>query len=175
MYAIAPGATLAGERPVTGVAASGALPQPVAFAYTVGAPGAPTSLTIRWAGEPDVQRDASQAVSYWYGANPGAVPIADYTFTAQALDARGQPVGAPIVAGCQRLEWSEQLSLVTTMRLPASLTSSGVVASWRVSAQAASTIIARPTLGPVTLETGGISNAPAQGLGAPVTFAAPLG
>jgi hypothetical protein len=169
LYVIAPGATVVGETAIATSDASGQ-PQPAAYAYTSAASGG--ALTIRWVGAPDLRQDAASAVSYWYGAAPDATPIADYTFTAQALDAGGQPIGAPITSVCARLAWSQQMSLVTTMRLPSSLTAGGHVAAWRVSAQGAPAVATRPTLGPLALETGAISFGPTRSLGPSVTFAA---
>ncbi len=173
LYAISPGSVISGEQPIAASAAHGQ-PQPVGFAYTPAAQSG-AALTIRWSGAPDLQRaNASSAVSYWYGAIPGGAPIADYTFTAQALDAQSQPVGAPITTVCSRLAWSPQMGLITTTRLPTALATGGQVAAWRVSAQIAPAVATRPTLGPLALETGAITFGPSRPLTRPITFAAPL-
>ncbi len=171
LYAIAPGASGGGERAIATPASSGA-PQPAAYVYT-SASSAGAALTIRWVGAPTLQANQSTAVSYWYGADPRTAPIAEYTFSAQPLNAQGQPIGAPLTTVCARLAWSQQLSVITTMRVPTALATGGQVVSWRVSAQMAPAEAIRPTLGPLALETGAITFGPQRPLGQPVTFAVP--
>jgi hypothetical protein len=169
LYAIAPGASGIGETAIATPASAGA-PQPAAYTY---APAISATLTIRWVGAPTLQTNASSTVSYWYGADPRTAPIADYIFSAQPLNAQGQPIGAPLTAVCARLAWSRQLSIVTSMPVPAALATGGQLASWRVWAQMAPAEAIRPTLGPLALETGAITFGPPRPLGPPVTFAVP--
>ncbi len=174
LYDIAPGATVTGEQPIAeSIGAPASQPHPVAVVYTTTA-SAGRALTLRWVGSPTLRSDAANALSYWYGSDPHGSPIADYTFTFQALDAQGQPLGAPLTTICSRLGWSSQLSVVTTTPLPARLLTGAQVATWRVSAQMAPAVATRPTLGPLSLETGDITFGPSQSLGAPVTIAVPL-
>ncbi len=172
LYDLAPGATINGERTISRPAATmqSDAPQPVAFTYTA-AGTAGEELTIRWVGAPALPRDAASAVSYWYGADSRGAPIANYTFTLQALDAQGQAIGAPLTSQCVRLGWSPQLSVVTMTPLPASLATGGQVMAWRVSAQIAVARAVRPTLGSLAFESGLITFGPARPLGSAVTFA----
>lgn len=173
VFAITPGATLTDERPIAAPAQHGA-PQPTAYAYTPATSAGSAALTIRWVSAPAIQRETPSAVSYWYGADPRGAPLANYTVTAQALGVDGQPLGAPLTSVCARFAWSPALSLITTTTLPTRLTTGATIAAWRVSAQVAPAVATRPTIGPLPLETGAITFGPAQPLGDPVTFAAPL-
>ena len=175
LYDIAPGASLKGEQAIAASprGAPSSQPHPAAFTYT-DTTSAGRALTLRWVGSPTLRSDAATSVSYWYGSDPRATPIADYTFTLQPLDAQGQPLGAPLTTTCSRLGWSSQLSVVTTTALPARLLTGAHVASWRISAQMEPATATRPTLGPLALESGDITFGPAQPLGAPVTVAASL-
>ncbi|HEY8325479.1 MAG TPA: glycosyltransferase family 39 protein [Ktedonobacterales bacterium] len=171
LYAIAPGASLRGETPITG--ANVGETQPVAAAI-IQASGQPAALAIRWVGAPRLADSAASGVSYWYGADPRATtPIADGAFTAQPLDSAGQPIGAPLTATCARLAWAAGMSVITAMRLPASLPTGAQIAGWRVSAWVAPAVALRPTLGPLPLETGAITFGPPRSLGQPTTFPNP--
>jgi hypothetical protein len=171
LYAIQPGATLAGEQPIAAPPA-GSQPRPVAYAYTHASTDA-YALTIRWTGAPMIPARPSNAVSYWYGATPNATSIADFTFVAQALDAQSQPVGAPLTAACARLAWSQGMSVVSSAPVPTALATSGRIASWRVTVRMAPATAIRPRLGPFALETGAIAFGPTTTLGTPATFVAP--
>jgi hypothetical protein len=172
LYDIAPGASVVGERPVA-ASTSDAQPQAVAYAYT-SAPDARLALTIRRTGSTTISPPAAGAVSYWYGADPRGTPIAKYTFTIQALDAQGQAIGAPLATTCARLGWSRSLSVVTSTPVPATLQTGGRVAAWRVTAQMQLATVIRPTLGPLTLETGAITYQAPEPLGQPTIVTAPL-
>lgn len=172
LYTIAPGATTAGEQAITAAAPSGR-PHPVAYAYAA-EPNNHLALTIRWVGAPTLPNTGAAEVSYWYGADPRGAPIANYTFTVQALDAQGQAIDEPLTSVCARLGWSRQLSLVTATRLTPALLADRHIAGWRVTAQMALAVATRPKLGPLPLETGAITFGPTQSLSQPVTFAAAL-
>jgi hypothetical protein len=171
LYAIAPGASLRGETPISGQ--TGGATQPVAAAI-IQTSGQPATLAIRWVGAPTLADSAASGVAYWYGADPRATtPIADGAFTAQPLDATGQSIGAPLTATCARLAWAAGMSVITAMRLPASLPAGAQIAGWRVSAQVAPAVALRPTLGPLPLETGAITFGPPRSLGPAITFPNP--
>lgn len=171
LYAITPGASLRGETPIA--PPSGGTTQP-AGAAVIRLNGAQPSLAIRWTGAPALASSPTTAVNYWYGADPrAATPIANYTLTAQPLNGAGQPIAAPLSSACARLAWEPNLSVITATPLPASLTSGAQIASWRVAAQVAPAVALRPTLGPLSLETGAITFGPARPLSPNSTFANP--
>jgi len=172
LYAIAPGASLRGETPIA--------PQPGGNTQPTGAAIIPASgqsaamLAIRWTGGPSLANSPATAVSYWYGADPRATtPIADFSFTAQPLNGAGQPIAAPLSSACARLAWEPNLSVINAAPLPASFTSGAQIASWRVAAQVAPAVALRPSLGPLSLETGAITFGPARPLSPDRTFANP--
>ncbi|HEX8730855.1 MAG TPA: glycosyltransferase family 39 protein [Ktedonobacterales bacterium] len=170
LYAITPGATIHGALPINVTAVQISAPHPAAYAYTtLGQSG--LALAIHWRGAPALP-DAANRARYWDGADPLGAPIANYTFTVQALDAHGDPLGAPLTTTCGRLGWSRALSLVTLTMLPASLRENRSIADWRVTATMALATATRPTLGPLPLESGAISFGPPTPLGQATTFAA---
>jgi hypothetical protein len=65
------------------------------------------------------------------------------------------------------------MSVITAMRLPASLPTGAQIAGWRVSARVARAVALRPTLGPLPLETGAITFDPPRSLGQPTSFPNP--
>ncbi|HEX8998045.1 MAG TPA: glycosyltransferase family 39 protein [Ktedonobacterales bacterium] len=171
VYVIAPGATLAGEQAIS-ASVTDTQPQPVAYAYTT-QPNGRIALAVHWQGAPQRLDALRGRVTYWDGADPKSTPIGAYTFTAQALDAQGQPIGAPITTLCDRFGWSYQLGLLTTTRLPSPLVASGRIAGWRLSARMALEVATRPRLGPLTLENADFTTGPPQPLGPGVSFTAP--
>ncbi len=171
LYDVQPSAALTNNQAIVADTSKG--PQPANYAY-VHLAGAGEALAIHWNGAPAMQGAGGDAVRYWYGADPRGGALANYTVTAQALDANGRPLGAPIHSSCDRLTWTSQMSLITTLPLASSLVQTGQVAAWRVSLQMAQARATRPTLGPVVLETGAITFGPTQTISAPVTFASHL-
>jgi hypothetical protein len=172
LYETLPGSALRDEQPIATPATTNNQPQPSAYAYLTS--GGAVTLNVRWVGAPSLLHGAAHDVRYWYGADPRGEPIANYAFIAQALNAQGQPIGAPIISACDRLAWTPQISVDTSTPLPASLLAGRQVAAWRVSAQMSQATAARPTAGPFALETGAITFGPARPIGQPVTFAAAL-
>ncbi|MDE3229677.1 MAG: hypothetical protein KGO05_07330, partial [Chloroflexota bacterium] len=172
LYSITPGATLHGALPIGG-GASVQAPQATEYAYAPLGQGR-LALAIHWRGAPLLANAATNGIRYWYGADPRGAPIANYTFTVQALDAHGDPLGAPLTTICGRLGWSRALSLVTLTALPAALRANHSIAEWRVTATMALASATRPTLGPLPLESGAISFGPPTPLGQATTFAAQI-
>lgn len=169
LYHLQPGATLPGAQTIAANVFAG--PRPTNYAY-VRQTGAGEALAIQWSGAPRVISAGANAVRYWYGADPrDAAPLANFSVTAQALDTNGQPLGSPLHSACDRLVWTPQISLITTVSLGSSLAQSGRVAAWRISLQMAPAKALRPAIGPVLLETGAITFGPTQTIVAPITFA----
>lgn len=174
LYAITPGARLRGEQAIAASVLQNSAPHPGAYAFLTGNSQVGPSLAIRWNGAPTLATSAANGVRYWDGADPRAGPIANYTFTLQALDSQGNALGAPLISTCDRLDWSRALSLVTLTELPASLRANHAVAGWRVTATRTPATSMRYTLGPLALESGAITFGPPTPLGPPTTFAARL-
>ncbi|HEX8982744.1 MAG TPA: hypothetical protein VF792_08245, partial [Ktedonobacterales bacterium] len=167
LYDIQPSAALPNSQPIVPVARQG--PQPANYAY-VRLAGAGEALAIRWSGTPPLHVTNGNGVRYWYGADPRGGALANYTATAQALDAAGRPLGSPLHSSCDRLAWNSQVSLITTFPLASSVMQGGQIAAWRVSLQMAQAKATRPSIGPLLMETGAITFGPTQTISAPITF-----
>ncbi len=171
LYDVQPSAALADNHAIVTDITAG--PRPADYAY-VRLAGVGEALAIRWIGTPPMKEAGDSAVRYWYGADPRGGALANYTVTAQALDATGRPLGMPLHSSCDRVAWTSQMSLITTLPLASSLAQGSQVSAWRVSLQMAQAKATRPIIGPIVLETGAITFGPTQTISAPVTFASQL-
>lgn len=164
LYTIAPGARLTGEVTLPGTGLSTA-PQPRSYRLTADANGQ-RMLLLRWTGIPATSGNPASALSYWYGARPGEPPMSAYTFYAQAEDAQGHALAAPLVATCPELAWSAGEDVLTWLTLPPETTAG----RWHVWAERAPLVVSRPTFGPLTLETGDVTQGPSVKLPGEATF-----
>jgi hypothetical protein len=163
LYQLAPGAGPRGEVIQSG-SMSATSPQPIGYSYTHDNSGS-AFLTVRWTGDPKLSLSGGQRVSYWYGAAPDGLLVANYIITAQPLDSAGNPLGAPLKANCERLAWAQGLDMLAWLKLP--LGQSGNLTTWSVSISGAPLVALRPQIGPLSLETGAVMFAAPQPVAGP--------
>ena len=168
LYMLAPGGHLTGEQNIA-TAATGAHARqiaPVGYALETTTHGG--QLVIHWSGMPSIgaigQQPATGADAravYWYGASAdGHAPVvANYLFEAQPFDATGHALAAPLQTACGALAWGSGIDVYSEISLPTALATqqrAGRIAQWRLWALAAPLVVSRPTLGPLTLESGDV-------------------
>jgi hypothetical protein len=164
LYLTRPGASPQDEIPLPTVPNGTGL-RPIAYSYATTTSGQ-NYLTLRWSSAPTLTQSPGARPIYWFGSTANGPLVANYTITAQQFNAAGQPVGAPLTAQCDRLAWQPGIDLLAW--LPLAATERNANATWRVSLSAALAYATRPTIGPITLETGDVSFA------LPRTIAGPL-
>jgi hypothetical protein len=165
LYRLAPGAGPSNETRPVPPSASG--PTLAGYSLAQDARGA-SYLTLRWANAPALTQRASQRASYWFGAAPGGPTLANYTISAQRLDAAGKPLGAPLKASCDRLAWEPGADILAWLPLPLGPSSGHAI--WRVMVSVAPLVASRPQIGPLALETGNVTFSAPHALAGPTTI-----
>ena len=165
IYSIPAGAALPGDITLRPGPRGPAGPRLSAYQLARVSSGAPSRLVLRWSGAPTPARARLDALDYWYGATPDAAPLADYTVTVQPLDAAGRPLAAALHITCPTLSWNPGEDVYTRLELPATL-AARPVASWRASLSRRVYTVARPRVGPLTLETSALALGPSEPLAA---------
>lgn len=154
---IPPGATLSGERILLDAASSAAASQgpqasPRVAGYLVDpAVGGGERLLLHWTGAPSLP---GGRLFDGAGPMPGSAPVAHYWFTAEPLDAAGNPLSAALWAQCPRLAWGAGQDVYASVVVPASLAAN--VAAWRVAAFGTPYVVRTPSLGPVPVSSGDV-------------------
>jgi hypothetical protein len=164
LYVTQPGVSPQDEVPLSAVPdATG--PRPIAYSYAT-TPSGQNYLALRWSGAPVLTQSPGARPIYWYGSTARGPLVANYTITAQRINANGQPVGAPLTARCDRLAWQPGIDMLAWLPLATTTQSAG--ATWLVSLSAAPARAIRPAIGPLVLETGDVT------FGAPQVIAGPI-
>ena len=179
MYLLPGAARFPGETTIIAPTATTPVGAPDAapVAYAMDASGsAGTQLIIRWSGAPLATGAGQPATGpyasalYWYGALAGGPVVANYNFFAQPFDAAGHALDTPLRATCGGLAWGHGADVYSAVTLPTTV-ETGQIARWRVWAQAAPLTVSRPTLGPLTLESGALTFGPYITVAQPTEFA----
>ncbi|HKS69816.1 MAG TPA: glycosyltransferase family 39 protein, partial [Ktedonobacterales bacterium] len=171
LYAIRAGATLPGETPLSAPTPSaGSGVHLTGYRLHVTNDGG-ARLTLHFSGAPPAPSPSAAALTYWRGALPGVGGVAQYTFTAQPLDATGKPLGPARGTTCSELHWGPGDDLYAWIDLPAkSVTAPG---GWRITSARQEYAVSRPHVGPLALESGDLVLGPVERVASGIIPVAP--
>lgn len=171
LYTIPAGGALPGEMPLPAADSTGAGISLAGYRLRPASDGG-ARLVLHWAGTPPEPSPSAAALTYWRGALPGTGGVAQYTFTAQPMDAAGQPLGPALSATCSALHWGPGDDLYAWIDLPP--LSLSRLANWQITGARQEYTIARPSIGPLALESGDLVLGPAEPLATATIPTAPL-